>query len=153
LKIFSPLALAQALGPWEDRSRVVFTNGCFDVLHRGHTSYLAGARALGDQLVVALNTDESIRRLKGPKRPWNGLEDRLEVVAALESVSFVTWFEEETPWNLIVFLKPHVLVKGGDWDVTKIVGAQEVLSWGGQVRTLAFVEGRSSSRIIQKMEA
>ena len=148
MKILSPLVLAQALS---SGAQVVFTNGCFDVLHRGHTTYLAAARALGDQLVVALNTDASIRRLKGSERPWNTLEDRLEVVAALESVSFVTWFEEDTPLNLILRLRPHVLVKGGDWDMAKMVGAEEVLGWGGQVRCLDFIQGKSSTKIIEKM--
>src|SRR5690606_19437006 len=111
---------------------LVFTNGVFDILHRGHATYLAEARALGASLVVALNGDESVRRLgKGDDRPINPLEDRLALVAALESVSLVTWFDEDTPLSLIVALGPDVLVKGGDWPVDRIVGASEVQARGG----------------------
>jgi rfaE bifunctional protein nucleotidyltransferase chain/domain len=111
---------------------LVFTNGVFDILHRGHVAYLARARALGASLVVALNSDASARKLaKGEDRPVNALEDRAALVAALESVSLVTWFEQETPLELINQLKPDVLVKGGDWKVDAIVGAKEVKGWGG----------------------
>lgn len=147
-KILSPAALKRALA--RSRGKAVFTNGCFDIVHRGHAEYLERARALGDRLIVALNTDESVRRLKGPERPINPLEDRLAVMAALESVDYVTWFGEETPLELILKLRPHVLVKGGDWKPEQIVGSREVLSWGGRVRSLPYLEGRSTTRIIEK---
>src|SRR5512140_3244014 len=113
---------------------MVFTNGVFDILHRGHVTYLAQARALGQSLVVALNSDASARRLgKGDDRPVNPLADRAAVVAALESVSLVTWFDEDTPLERILGCRPDHLVKGGDWAPERIVGAGEVRGWGGQV--------------------
>jgi len=130
--------------------RVVFTNGCFDLLHCGHVTYLECARKQGDVLVVALNSDASVKRLKGPERPINTLADRLEVIAALESVDYVTWFEENDPVHLIRLLRPRVLVKGGDWRPENILGSAEVLSWGGKVKSLPFVEGKSTTLMIQK---
>lgn len=147
-KIKSPLALRRNLS--KVKGKVVFTNGCFDLLHKGHVTYLERAARLGSCLVVALNSDASVSKLKGPTRPINPLEDRLEVIAALESVSFVTWFESETPLDLIRLLQPDILVKGGDWKVDQIVGAQDVLSWGGKVRSLKYVQGRSTTEIIAK---
>ena len=134
-------------------SRIVFTNGCFDLLHKGHVTYLQEARNLGDLLVVGLNSDDSIRRLKGPQRPLNSLQDRLEVIASLESVDWVTWFEEDTPMELIQKLRPDFLAKGGDWKIEQIVGAPEVLSWGGAVKSIPFVEGRSTTRLIEKAKS
>lgn len=130
---------------------MVFTNGCFDLIHKGHVTYLEDAKRLGEVLVVALNSDESVKRLKGSQRPVNSLADRLEVIAALESVNFVTWFEEDTPLELIRLLAPDILVKGGDWKADQIVGGKEVVSWGGKVRSLKFVEGRSTTRMIERM--
>ncbi|HQR04388.1 MAG: D-glycero-beta-D-manno-heptose 1-phosphate adenylyltransferase [Proteobacteria bacterium] len=131
---------------------LVFTNGCFDILHRGHVTYLAQARALGASLVVALNTDASVRRLgKGDDRPLNRLEDRLAVMAALECVSLVTWFEEDTPLQRIVEIRPDVLVKGGDWPVEKIVGYHEVLTWGGSVHSIPFLHDRSTTSLVEKI--
>ena len=131
---------------------LVFTNGVFDVLHRGHATYLAESRAFGASLIVALNSDASVKRLgKGADRPVNPLEDRLAVVAALESVSLVTWFEEDTPLPLILICQPDVLVKGGDWPVEKIVGAKEVLTWGGDVRSIAFRFERSTSELLLRI--
>ncbi|HXF67154.1 MAG TPA: adenylyltransferase/cytidyltransferase family protein [Burkholderiales bacterium] len=131
---------------------LVFTNGVFDLLHRGHVTYLAQARALGASLLVALNSDASARRLgKGADRPLNALEDRLAVVAALESVSLVTWFEEDTPLALIRAVKPDVLAKGGDWRPEAIVGAAEVKSWGGAVHSIPLVAGRSTSALIERI--
>jgi rfaE bifunctional protein nucleotidyltransferase chain/domain len=133
-------------------SPVVFTNGVFDVLHRGHVTYLAQARALGASLVVALNSDASVKRLgKGSDRPINLLEDRMAVIAALESVSLVTWFEEDTPIARILESRPQVLVKGGDWTVDKIVGAPEVLGWGGKVHSIAFQHERSTTAMLAKI--
>jgi rfaE bifunctional protein nucleotidyltransferase chain/domain len=147
-KIRSPQALQRVLS--RHRSGVVFTNGCFDLLHKGHVTYLERARKLGKLLVVAINSDASVKGLKGSGRPLNPLADRMEVIAALESVSFVTWFEEETPLDLIRKLKPHILVKGGDWKPSQIVGSQDVLARGGKVRSLKFVPGRSTTQIIEK---
>lgn len=131
---------------------LVFTNGCFDILHRGHVTYLAQARALGASLVVALNTDESVRRLgKGADRPINVLQDRAAVVAALAAVDLVTWFDADTPLALIVALRPDVLVKGGDWPEERIVGAAEVRAWGGRVVSLPIVHERSTTDLIERI--
>jgi D-glycero-beta-D-manno-heptose 1-phosphate adenylyltransferase len=131
---------------------LVFTNGVFDILHRGHVTYLAQARALGASLVVALNSDASVRRLgKGDDRPVNNLADRMAVVAALESVALVTWFDEDTPLERILACKPDHLVKGGDWAVDKIVGAKEVAGWGGQVHSIAFQHDRSTTKLLAKI--
>jgi rfaE bifunctional protein nucleotidyltransferase chain/domain len=130
----------------------VFTNGVFDLLHRGHVTYLAQARELGAALVVALNSDASARRLgKGEGRPVNGLEDRLALIAALESVDAVTWFEEDTPAALIELLRPEVLVKGGDWPPEKIVGGRETLARGGRVLSIPFEHQRSSTALLEKI--
>ena len=131
---------------------LVFTNGVFDVLHRGHATYLAEARALGSSLIVALNSDASVRRLgKGADRPINSLEDRLAVVAALESVSLAAWFEEDTPLELILGCRPDVLVKGGDWPIDKIVGGKEVAGWGGKVVSIPFRFERSTTSLISRI--
>jgi rfaE bifunctional protein nucleotidyltransferase chain/domain len=130
----------------------VFTNGVFDLLHRGHVTYLAQARALGASLVVALNSDPSARRLgKGEGRPLNSLEDRMALVAALEAVSAVTWFDEDTPAGMIETLRPEVLVKGGDWPAEKIVGAVQTLARGGRVVSIPFEHQRSSSSLVEKI--
>ncbi len=133
--------------------RCVFTNGCFDILHEGHVRYLEEARRLGDVLIVALNDDQSVRRLKGPTRPINGESSRSIVVAALESVTAVTLFGTDTPEGLIKALTPDILVKGGDWEVHSIVGADWVLSHGGNVYSLPYYKGFSTSLIEQKMKS
>jgi len=131
---------------------LVFTNGVFDLLHRGHVTYLAQARALGAALIVALNGDASARRLgKGAGRPVSTLEDRMALVAALEAVDAVTWFDEDTPAALIETLRPEVLVKGGDWPAEKIVGAVQTLARGGRVVSLAFEHQRSSTALLEKI--
>ena len=131
---------------------LVFTNGVFDILHRGHVTYLAQARALGASLLVAVNSDASARALeKGKDRPINALEDRAALVAALEAVTLVTWFEQETPLELIVEAKPDVLVKGGDWKVDAIVGAKEVKGWGGSVRSIPFAHQRSTTALLERI--
>jgi rfaE bifunctional protein nucleotidyltransferase chain/domain len=131
---------------------LVFTNGVFDVLHRGHVTYLAQSRALGAGLVVALNSDSSVKRLdKGADRPVNPLEDRLAVLAALESVNLVTWFEEDTPLPLILMCRPDVLVKGGDWPVDQIVGGESVIGWGGQVLSIPFRFERSTTALLKRI--
>ena len=131
---------------------VVFTNGVFDVLHCGHATYLAQARELGASLVVALNTDASARRLgKGPERPLNRQEDRAVLIAALESVNLVTWFDEDTPLELITELKPDVLVKGGDYDMDALAETAVVKAYGGRALAIAFVEGYSTSALVRKI--
>jgi rfaE bifunctional protein nucleotidyltransferase chain/domain len=133
---------------------LVFTNGCFDILHRGHVTYLAQARALGASLVVGVNTDASVRRLgKGDDRPLNGLEDRMALLAALESVSLVTWFDEDTPLELIRAVQPDVLVKGGDWAPERIVGADLVQARGGRVHSIPFRHERSTSALLAKIRS
>jgi D-glycero-beta-D-manno-heptose 1-phosphate adenylyltransferase len=132
----------------------VFTNGVFDVLHRGHVTYLAEARALGDSLIVALNSDASVKRLgKGDDRPINVLEDRMAVIAALECVSLVTWFDEDTPLQRILDSHPDVLVKGGDWALDNIVGGAEVRAWGGTVHAIPFQFERSTTAMLAKIRA
>ena len=132
--------------------KIVFTNGCFDVLHYGHVHYLLQAKALGDILVIGLNSDDSVRRLKGPTRPINGENERAFVLAALACVDYVTLFEEDTPEELIKDVRPDVLVKGGDYTLDNIVGADFVTQNGGTVTTIPFVEGFSSTRIIEKLK-
>ena len=133
---------------------LVFTNGVFDLLHRGHVTYLAQARALGAALVVALNSDASVRRLgKGDDRPINALEDRAAVIAALGCVDLVTWFEEDTPIGAVLAARPDVLVKGGDWALDNIVGAAEVRGWGGSVHSIAFEHERSTTRMLERIRA
>lgn len=131
---------------------LVFTNGCFDILHRGHVTYLAQAAALGHSLVVALNTDASVKRLgKGDDRPVNTLEDRLAVMASLACVALVTWFDETTPLQRILDCRPDVLVKGGDWPVDKIVGCNEVRAWGGSVHSIPFIHQKSTTALLEKI--
>ena len=131
---------------------LVFTNGCFDILHRGHVTCLARARALGATLIVALNTDASVRRLgKGDGRPINPLADRMAVIAALESVGAVTAFDEDTPLETILACRPDVLVKGGDWPIDAIVGAAEVRGWGGTVCAIPFEHERSTTRLVARI--
>lgn len=130
---------------------VVFTNGTFDILHRGHVSYLQAARRLGDVLVVGLNTDESIRRIKGPLRPINGNRDRADVLAALQCVDYVVFFGDDTPARLIQTLIPDVLVKGADWKKGQIVGGDVVEAHGGKVRRIRLTPGRSTTNVIQRI--
>jgi rfaE bifunctional protein nucleotidyltransferase chain/domain len=150
-KIKEPKVLQEILSS-TDNSQIVFTNGCFDILHRGHITYLAQARTLGSKLIVALNSDDSVKRQnKGEDRPINNLNDRMAVIASLQDVDFVTYFEEDTPLNLIILLKPGILVKGGDWSVDKIVGSKEVISWGGKVYSIPFLYSSSTTKIINKI--
>jgi D-glycero-beta-D-manno-heptose 1-phosphate adenylyltransferase len=133
---------------------LVFTNGCFDVLHRGHVTYLAQARALGSALIVGINSDASVKRQgKGDDRPINSEQDRMMVLAALESVSLVVLFDEDTPLNLILASRPDVLVKGGDWKIPSIVGAGEVLGWGGTVHSIPFLHERSTTALLKKIRS
>ncbi len=154
------LPLAQLLSELEKRKsmsprrppRVVFTNGCFDILHVGHARYLRDARALGDVLVVGVNTDASVKLLKGPERPIQNERDRSELLAALGCVDYVTLFDEETPRELIEQLAPDVLVKGGDWPVEKIEGSKFVLARGGEVKSLPFHPGHSTTQLIERID-
>lgn len=149
-KITGPADLARriALTP----RPLVFTNGCFDILHRGHVTYLAQARSLGASMIVAANSDDSVRRLgKGADRPINPLADRMALLASLECVSLVTWFDEDTPLARILDCRPDVLVKGGDWPVEKIVGYGEVVAWGGSVHSIPFVHERSTTALMDKI--
>lgn len=130
----------------------VFTNGCFDILHVGHVRYLEKAKSLGDKLVVGLNSDESVKRLKGLSRPILPQAERKEMLLSLSSVDEVYFFSEDTPLNLILKLKPDILVKGGDYEIADIVGAKEVLSWGGEVQSLDFHEGHSTTDIVEKIK-
>ncbi len=131
---------------------LVFTNGCFDILHRGHVTYLAQARSLGASLIVAANSDASVKRLgKGDDRPVNPLADRMALLASLECVSLVTWFDEDTPIQRILDCRPDVLVKGGDWPVEKIVGHSEVIAWGGTVHSIPFIHERSTTALMDKI--
>ena len=151
-KVKSPQALARLFKKNGRKSRpVVFTNGCFDLLHKGHVTYLHQARNLGSTLVVALNDDASVQSIKGPTRPINHLAERMIVMAALECVDFVTWFEDDTPLRIIEQIKPDVLVKGGDWKPKDIVGSDIVLARGGKVRSLPYLKGHSTTSTIEKM--
>ncbi len=132
--------------------RIVFTNGCFDILHRGHVTYLAEARKLGDLLIIGLNSDDSVKRLKGPERPINNEIDRQYVLSQLKSVDFVEIFTDDTPLELIKKINPKILVKGGDWKIDQIVGAKEVIANGGDVFSLNFVDGYSTTNIIHKIQ-
>jgi rfaE bifunctional protein nucleotidyltransferase chain/domain len=132
--------------------KIVFTNGCFDILHRGHVNYLQTAKQKGDILVVAINSDASIRELKGKSRPINSQLDRAEVIAALESVDYVTVFTEQTPLEVIKKIKPDVLVKGGDWKAKDIVGADVLKQYGGKVCRIKFVNGYSTTKTIEKID-
>lgn len=151
MRVLSPATLsllARASG-----KKIVFTNGCFDILHRGHVAYLNQARALGDFLIIGVNSDDSVKRLKGPTRPINTEADRAYVLAQLRAVDAVEVFTEDTPLELIKAIRPHVLVKGGDWKVDQIVGGREVLGWGGEVLSLSFVDGYSTTSVIKKIQA
>ena len=157
--VFVPVFESKICAPDELAARIaqlarplVFTNGVFDLLHRGHASYLAQARELGKSLLVAVNSDDSVRRLgKGPDRPISLQADRMALIAALEAVSLVTWFDDATPLALIRLAKPDVLVKGGDWAPERIVGSAEVKSWGGTVHSIPFLHERSTSATLAKI--
>ena len=141
----------QRLSKLRHNKKVVFTNGCFDIIHAGHVQYLQQAKELGDILIVGLNSDDSVKRLKGSSRPINNQQDRKIVLEALRSVDYVLIFEEDTPYNLINQIKPDVLVKGGDWKVEQIVGSDIVLENGGEVKSLLFIDGASTTSIIEKI--
>jgi D-beta-D-heptose 7-phosphate kinase/D-beta-D-heptose 1-phosphate adenosyltransferase len=147
-KIYPRKTLIETFGRPRE-GKLVFTNGCFDILHRGHVEYLHQARALGDLLVVGVNTDASVERLKGLGRPVVGQDDRVMILAGLESVDAVTLFEEDTPLALISSLLPDVLVKGGDYTADEMIGREEVEAAGGEARIIPFIHGRSTTEVIQ----
>jgi len=148
-RVLSPERLKDRLK--DIKGKVVFTNGCFDILHIGHLRYLEEAKKLGDILVVGVNSDESVKRLKGEKRPINKLNERMEMLAGLKPVDYVTYFEEDTPYNLIKLLLPDILVKGGDWKVDEIIGSDIVLGNKGEVFSLNFEENFATTNIIEEI--
>jgi rfaE bifunctional protein nucleotidyltransferase chain/domain len=151
-KVYTTDTLQSQIAEWrKDNKKIVFTNGCFDLLHLGHVDYLAKARDLGDKLIIGLNTDTSVSRIKGPSRPIKDQKSRATILAAMQFVDAVIFFDEETPIDLITWVKPDVLVKGGDYTLEGIVGHEIVLEKGGEVKTIPFVEGYSSSKLIEKI--
>lgn len=151
-KVYTTDTLQSQIAEWrKDNQKIVFTNGCFDLLHLGHVDYLAKARDLGDKLIIGLNTDTSVSRIKGPSRPIKDQKSRATILAAMQFVDAVIFFDEETPIGLITWVKPDVLVKGGDYTLEGIVGHEIVLEKGGEVKTIPFVEGYSSSKLIEKI--
>jgi len=151
-KVYTTDTLKSQLTEWRKNDlKIVFTNGCFDLLHLGHVDYLAKARGLGHKLIIGLNTDASVSRIKGPSRPVKDQNSRATILAAMQFVDAVIFFDEETPINLITCVQPDVLVKGGDYTLEGIVGHEMVLAKGGEVKTIPFVEGYSSSKLIAKI--
>lgn len=153
-KILGSKKLSGILRHLRSRGRqIVFTNGCFDILHVGHIDYLARAKKLGDVLVVGLNSDSSVKKIKGDKRPINNERDRIRVLSSLSFIDYITIFSESTPERLIKELKPDILAKGGDWKIKNIVGGDFVKSRGGKVKRIPFVKGYSTTALIKKIEA
>ncbi|MFM7022938.1 MAG: D-glycero-beta-D-manno-heptose 1-phosphate adenylyltransferase [Flavobacteriales bacterium] len=152
-KIVSLSGAKNRIQAWQNEGdKVVFTNGCFDLLHKGHIHYLCEAAALGNRLVLGLNADASVSRLKGPERPINNEESRATMLASFFFIDLIVFFEEETPQKLITTLSPDILVKGGDYAINDIVGADHVLKNGGKVLSLSFIDGYSSTNIINKIK-
>lgn len=153
-KIFSIDRLIKIISSLKKRKkRIVFTNGCFDILHVGHTAYLNKTKSLGDFLVVGVNSDSSVKSIKGKKRPLNPLKERMEILASLECVDYICAFSDKTPLNLIKKIRPDVLVKGGDWQNKEIVGADFVKGYGGKIFTIPFRKGHSTSGLIKKISS
>jgi rfaE bifunctional protein nucleotidyltransferase chain/domain len=152
-KIIEKNALKKKLGKLRKEGKIIaFTNGCFDILHVGHVRYLREAKKTADILVLALNSDSSVRAIKGDKRPLVCEGERAEILAALEFIDFVTIFEETTPLELIIDLKPDVLIKGGDWPEEKVVGREEIKKWGGRVAIIPEIPGKSTTNIVEKIK-
>lgn len=150
-KVLSSARLQTVLDGYRaQKKKIVFTNGCFDLLHIGHVRYLEQAKALGDILIVGINSDASVKQLKGPTRPIQNESDRAEILASLKAVDHTVIFTEETPLRLIQEVKPNLLVKGGDWKISQIVGSDFVIANGGEVKSLQFIDGRSTTSIIEK---
>ncbi len=153
-KILSPEQILEKIATGELQRPLIFTNGVFDILHRGHVTYLEAAKALGASLVVAVNTDESVKRLgKAPDRPFNTMEDRRALLAALASTDAVTYFAEDTPYELIDKLRPDVIVKGGDYDMSKLPETALVRQWGGRAVAIDFEHDRSTTALVKKIKA
>ncbi len=152
-KLYTKESISSVIKDWKNNNqKIVFTNGCFDILHRGHVEYLAKAKDLGDKLIIGLNTDDSVKRLgKSPERPINNEETRAIVLSALECVDAIILFNEDTPLQLIEFILPNVLVKGSDYQIENIVGYKVVTENGGEVKTIDFVEGFSTTSILKKL--
>lgn len=151
-KIFTQEQFSNMLSIWRFKEdKLVFTNGCFDITHLGHVDYLAKAADLGTKLIIGLNTDASTRRIKGINRPINNQDSRAHILASFVFVDAVIFFDEDTPEKLINYIKPHVLVKGADYQIENIVGAQEVLAGGGEVKTISFIEGYSTTAIERRI--
>ena len=154
MKLVSKTQLSQILTKLRNEKKtIVMTNGCFDIIHPGHVTYLKQSKALGNKLIVAVNSDASVSRLKGPTRPINKLQDRMTVLSALGSVDYVVSFDEDTPQKLISRVLPNILVKGGDYKVEEIAGHKEVLANGGKVVIIPFVDGCSTTSIVKKIKA
>ena len=152
-KILGREALRNKLEELRNKGKkIAFTNGCFDILHVGHVRYLLEAKKTADVLVLALNSDSSVRSIKGVKRPLMNEKERAEILAALECIDFVTIFQELTPLELINYLKPDILIKGGDWPEEKVVGREEIKKWGGRVAIIPEVEGESTTNIVEKIK-
>ena len=152
-KILERTALKDKLEKLRKKGKkIAFTNGCFDILHVGHVRYLREAKKTADVLVLALNSDSSVRSIKGEKRPLMNEKERAEILAALECIDFVTIFQELTPLELINYLKPDILIKGGDWPEEKVVGREEIKKWGGRVAIIPEVEGKSTTNIVEKIK-
>jgi rfaE bifunctional protein nucleotidyltransferase chain/domain len=150
-QIVSPLAVGAGLGLSNYRQNIILANGVFDLLHVGHVTLLKQAKEIGGLLLVALNSDESVKRIKGDKRPVHSLKDRMTVISSLRCVDLVTWFNEDTPLNLIKSVRPKYLVKGGDYKPETVVGFTEMKEWGGEVKVFALVKGFSSTGILSKL--
>ena len=151
-KIYSREKLKEELDqPQKEGKKTIFTNGCFDILHVGHVRYLKEAKKIGDILIVAINSDSSVRAIKGKKRPLISEDERAEMVASLESVDYVTIFHESTPLELIEYLQPHIIVKGGDWTEEEVVGRESVKKWGGTVVIVPEIRGTSTTNVIEKI--
>ena len=152
-KIITSAALPERLAQWRaERKKIVFTNGCFDLLHAGHMAYLTDAASLGDVLILGLNSDASVQRLKGPDRPVNDDRTRSSVLAGMFFIDAIVFFDQDTPLELIKMVRPDVLVKGGDYQIEQIVGASETIAHGGTVQVLTFIPGYSSTAIIDKIK-
>jgi D-beta-D-heptose 7-phosphate kinase/D-beta-D-heptose 1-phosphate adenosyltransferase len=150
--ILNKIQAKQVINKWKDDNKsIVFTNGCFDIIHRGHIEYLKQTKELGDYLIVGLNSDKSVERLKGKPRPYQTESDRAEILNSLRFVDIVIIFEEDTPLKLICELKPDILVKGGDYDLNTVVGAKEMHNWGGEVKIIPFLKGYGTSKLIEKI--
>ena len=152
MSILDQVEAKKTVGKWRnDEKVIVFTNGCFDIIHRGHVEYLRKAKLLGDILIIGLNSDASVKQLKGKSRPYQNEQDRSAILDAMEMVDLVVIFDEDTPLDLICELKPDMLVKGGDYDSHSIVGASEVESWGGSTKTIPFLKGYGTSKLVDKI--